>query len=51
MKTTSNKNSLFHRIGDKIERLGEMLNKSGANKLGKKVYNMGNKIEHMKEKK
>ena len=45
MKTTS-KSSFMHTVGDAIERVGEMVTKMGAAKLGTKIYNFGNKIEH-----
>lgn len=45
-----NKVTLTHKTGDKIERLGEKLQRSGAEKLGKVVYNTGNKFEHLQDK-
>jgi hypothetical protein len=45
------KASLTHNVGDMIERLGEIISRMGATKLGTKVYQTGNKIEHMKDKK
>ena len=35
-----------HKLGDAIERVGEKLTDMGASKIGKAVYNSGNKIEH-----
>lgn len=43
--------SFTHRLGDKLERLGERISRNGNTKLGKKVYMIGNKIEHMNVKK
>lgn len=51
MKTTSNKESLTHKLGDKIERVGEKVSDMGGKKIGKKIYNIGNKIEHRDERK
>jgi hypothetical protein len=45
------KQSFVHKLGDKIERLGERISRAGAIKTGKLVYNSGNKIEHMNDKK
>ena len=49
--TPNEKKDFFHRAGDKIERLGEKMIKSGATKAGKFVYDAGDKIEHMRDKK
>jgi hypothetical protein len=35
-----------HKIGDAIERVGEKLSDMGASKIGQKVSQAGNKIEH-----
>ncbi|MES2770352.1 MAG: hypothetical protein V4596_14510 [Bdellovibrionota bacterium] len=43
--------SISHKVGDSIERLGEKVIKAGAEKLGKAIYNAGDKIEHMKDNK
>jgi hypothetical protein len=43
------KESLSHKVGDKIERMGEKLKHKGAGKLGASVYRAGNKIEHSGE--
>ena len=45
------KDSLGHKIGDAIEHLGEKITNAGAPKVGKVVYDAGNKIEHMGDKK
>jgi len=46
-----NKESFTHKTGDKVERFGEKISNSGAPKTGKAIYDAGNKIEHMDEKK
>lgn len=38
--------SLLHKAGDAIERVGEKLKDMGAEKLGQAVYRAGNKLEH-----
>lgn len=50
-KSPGSKETIAHKVGDKIERLGEKISKAGAQKLGKSVYNAGNKIEHMSDRK
>jgi hypothetical protein len=40
------KETLAHKAGDKIERLGEKVIKAGLPKTGKAIYNAGNKLEH-----
>lgn len=40
------KDSLRHKAGDKLERLGEKVSKAGLPKTGKAIYNAGNKLEH-----
>lgn len=47
MKTR--KESFMHKLGDKIERVGERITNMGYAKLGRKVYNFGNKIEHSRD--
>lgn len=44
-------NSISHKVGDTLERLGEKVIKAGAPKLGKVIYNAGDKLEHMNDKK
>lgn len=46
---TNQKESISHKVGDSIERLGEKVIKAGAPKLGKAIYNAGDKIEHMND--
>jgi hypothetical protein len=41
--------SMKHKLGDAIERVGEKLSDMGASKIGKSVYNAGNKMEHDEE--
>lgn len=49
MKTFNKKTTFTHKFGDGIERVGEFIQKLGATKLGTRVYNYGNKIEHMND--
>ncbi len=41
--------SLSHKAGDAIDRVGEKLKDMGAEKLGQAVYKAGNKLEHSSE--
>ena len=41
--------SIGHKAGDAIERIGEKLKKSGADKIGQAVYDAGNKLEHSED--
>lgn len=51
MKNFNKKNvTLTHKAGDALERLGEILSKVGATRIGQAVYNAGNKLEHKNEK-
>lgn len=52
-KKTSSKadETLSHKAGDAMERIGEKLKDVGAEKLGNAVYKAGNKLEHSSEKK
>ena len=43
------RDSLSHKAGDAIERVGEKLKDIGADKLGNAVYKAGNKLEHSSE--
>ncbi|MBL7544558.1 MAG: hypothetical protein JNL11_12140 [Bdellovibrionaceae bacterium] len=47
----SEKESLSHKAGDKLERAGEKLRKAGAESLGEAVYKAGNKLEHWQDRK
>jgi len=38
--------NMKHKLGDAIERVGQKLSDVGASKIGKAVYNAGNKLEH-----
>ena len=42
---------LAHKVGDTVEKLGEKITRAGAAKVGKFVYDTGDKIEHMNDKK
>jgi hypothetical protein len=46
MKDLTQKSSLAHKLGDVCERIGEMVSSIGAKKLGSKIYNYGNRLEH-----
>lgn len=41
--------TLSHKVGESVERLGEKITRAGAPKVGKAVYNVGDKIEHMSD--
>jgi hypothetical protein len=45
---STSKESLSKKLGDKIERIGEKVSRVGARKIGRAIYNAGNKIEHSK---
>lgn len=51
MKNASNKDSLSHKAGDALERAGEKVSNSGAPKIGKKISEAGDKLEHSQDKK
>jgi hypothetical protein len=40
------KQSGYHNLGDKIERIGEKI----GGRLGRKIYEFGNKLEHKSDK-
>lgn len=45
-----NKNQkLSKKAGDFLERTGEKISRSGAKKIGKAVYNAGDKLEHSQD--
>ncbi len=48
--TPNKKNSIAHKAGDAIERVGEKITKAGAPSIGKAVYKAGDKLEHAGEK-
>ena len=43
--------TLTHKVGDRLERLGEKLKDKGYTKTGNAVYKTGNKIEHSRDNK
>ena len=45
------KQTTSHKVGDKVERFGEKVSNAGAPKTGKVIYDAGNKMEHMGDKK
>lgn len=47
----STKDAFTKKAGDKLERVGEKISKAGAKKIGDAVYNAGNKLEHLNERK
>lgn len=49
--TVTGRESLSHRIGDMIERIGERIQRSGSTKLGRRIYEFGNRLEHRDERK
>lgn len=46
MKDITRKAGFSRKLGDAIERIGERLTRMGATRLGNKVYNAGDRIEH-----
>jgi hypothetical protein len=50
MKDTAKKSTFTQNLGDKIERLGEKISDAGATKIGQKIYQSGNKLEHKDDK-
>jgi hypothetical protein len=45
------KEGFAQKAGDAIERVGQKVTDMGAPSLGKKIYNAGDSIEHMNDKK
>ena len=45
----STKEKAAHKVGDALERTGEKLKEAGATKVGQKVYNKGDEIEHSED--
>lgn len=41
-----NKTGLASKLGDAIERVGEKLTRAGSKKVGKKIYEAGDRLEH-----
>ena len=50
-KTADQKESVSHKVGDRIEKMGQKISNAGAEKLGEAIKNAGDKIEHMNDKK
>ncbi|MGE0526125.1 MAG: hypothetical protein AB7G93_05415 [Bdellovibrionales bacterium] len=46
---STRKEGIVQRIGDAIERVGEKLSRSGARRLGRKVYKVGDRVEHSQD--
>jgi hypothetical protein len=46
-----NKDSMSHRLGDSIERVGQKISDKGAPRVGEAVRKVGDKVEHLSEKK
>lgn len=46
MKDVKQNTSFTKKAGDVLERAGEKLSNIGATKVGKKIYDAGNKLEH-----
>ena len=51
MKEFNKKGTFSEQAGDKLERLGEKISDAGAKKIGKKVYDAGDKLEHANDNK
>ena len=43
------KETIAHKVGDKIERVGEKISNAGATRLGNAVRNAGDKLEHSQD--
>lgn len=43
------KDSLVKRTGDKIERLGDKVSRAGAEKVGRVIHDLGDKLEHSRD--
>ncbi len=41
--------SISRKIGDTVEKVGQKISNTGAKDLGDKVFNAGDKLEHMDE--
>lgn len=42
----SHRKGFNKKLGDAIERVGEKVSNAGATRIGGKIYNAGNKLEH-----
>ena len=49
LKPTGQKETLTHKAGEMIEKAGKKIRDAGAEKVGKAIYNAGNKIEHSQD--
>lgn len=49
MKDVKQGGGFTKKAGDVLERVGEKLTNVGATKIGKKIYDSGNKLEHKGE--
>ncbi|MBX2993908.1 MAG: hypothetical protein KF681_03785 [Bdellovibrionaceae bacterium] len=45
------KETISHKLGDKIERVGEKISDAGAPKVGNAIRNAGDKLEHSQDNK
>lgn len=45
------KDTLSHKVGDKIERLGEKVEEKGYKKAGDAIGKFGDKVEHLQDEK
>lgn len=49
MANLNNKEGFVRKTGDAMERAGEKIADAGAEKIGSKVYNAGDKVEHSQD--
>jgi hypothetical protein len=45
------KGNISHKVGDFVERVGQKISDAGAKKVGRAIYNAGDKLEHSSENK
>lgn len=45
------KETVSHKVGDAIERVGDKVSNAGAEKIGNAIHRAGDKIEHSQDKK
>lgn len=48
MENTKN-DKMSHKVGDAIERVGEKVSDMGAQKIGNRITNAGDRIEHSED--
>lgn len=48
-KKTDKNESFSHKLGNKVERVGEKITEKGSPGLGKSVRDLGDKIEHSRD--